>query len=110
MKIHTPDAVVVETQYVAKNPQSSLKLAMVRGVVIVTSTHENITVYEYAPSAAKKAVVGKGNASKGQVQLMVQLLLNLDAIPTPHDAADALALAICHAHTLYYHNPAAMEL
>ncbi len=110
LKTYSPEAVVIETQYVAKNPQSSLKLAMVRGLVIVASKHEKAMVYEYAPSVAKKAVVGRGNATKDQVQSMVQLLLNLDSIPTPYDAADALALAICHAHTILYHNPSAMEL
>lgn len=109
LKLYCPSAVVVETQYVAKNPQSSLKVAMVRGIVIVTSAHENVTVYEYSPTAAKKAIVGKGNASKEQVQAMVQMLLHLEAIPQA-DAADALALAICHAHNILYHNPSAMEL
>ena len=90
--------VVVETQYVKKNIQSAIKLGMARGVVIISAKMRNIPVYEYSPSQAKLAAVGRGNASKYQVQAMVQMLLNLSKIPEPEDAADALALAICHSH------------
>jgi crossover junction endodeoxyribonuclease RuvC len=92
-----PDALAVETQYVQKNPQSALKLGMARGVVIVAAKQRVIPVYEYSPSKAKLAVVGRGHASKFQVQGMVQMLLNLSRLPQPEDAADALALALCHA-------------
>lgn len=94
-----PDAVVVETQYVNKNVQSAIKLGMARGVAIIAAKRHGIPVFEYVPTKAKLAVVGTGSASKAQVQGMVQRLLNLAEPPNPEDAADALALAICHAQT-----------
>lgn len=99
---HKPAALVVETQFVQKNIQSAIKLGMARGIAIVAAKRKGIAVYEYAPSKAKKAVVGNGNASKFQVQGMVKALLNLSDLPTPEDAADALALAICHAQTSHF--------
>jgi crossover junction endodeoxyribonuclease RuvC len=94
-----PQSVAVETQFVYKNPASALKLGMARGMVILAAVRQGVPVYEYAPRKAKLAVVGNGAASKSQVQKMIQLLLNLSSLPEPEDAADALALAICHAHT-----------
>ncbi len=79
---------------------SALKLGMAKGVVLLAAARKNIPIYEYAPKKAKLAVVGHGNASKNQVQRMIQLLLSLPDLPEPEDAADALALAICHAHTI----------
>jgi crossover junction endodeoxyribonuclease RuvC len=99
---YKPDAFVVETQYVDKNVQSAIKLGMARGIAIIAAKKKGIPVFEYAPSKAKNAVVGNGSASKTQVQKMVQLLLNLSELPEPEDAADALALAICHANGLRY--------
>lgn len=96
---YMPNAVAVETQFVYKNVQSALKLAMVRGVVLFTAAKRKIPISEYAPRKVKLAV-GNGAASKEQVQKMIQLLLNLPVLPEPEDAADALALAICHANTL----------
>lgn len=93
-----PEAVVVETQYIHKNPQSGIKLGMARGVAVLAAALREIPVFEYAPSRAKQAVVGNGRASKKQVQAMVQILLSLPTLPYPEDAADALALAICHGH------------
>lgn len=101
---HAPEAVVVETQFVHKNVQSAIKLGMARGIVIIAAKRRGIPVFEYAPTKAKLAVVGNGRASKEQVQGMVQLLLKLPAPPTPEDAADALALAICHAHSIRFRN------
>lgn len=100
IKTYQPQALVVETQYVQKNVQSALKLGMARGIAIIAAKKNGLNVYEYAPSSAKRAVVGNGNASKYQVQKMVQNLLALDLLPEPEDAADALALALCHAHSL----------
>ena len=94
---HKPKTVIVETQFVHKNVQSAIKLGMAKGVVIVASARRGIPVVEYAPTKAKLAVVGNGRASKKQVQKMVQMLLHLSQPPEPEDAADALALAICHA-------------
>jgi crossover junction endodeoxyribonuclease RuvC len=95
---HQPTSLAIETQFVYKNAQSALKLGMAKGVVMVVAAKHNIPLFEYAPKKAKLAVVGTGNASKHQVQKMMQMLLNLSKPPTPEDAADALALAICHAH------------
>lgn len=96
---YKPDILVVETQFMKKNVQSAIKLGMARGSVIVAARRNNVTVVEYGPRTAKKAVVGTGNASKCQVQGMIQKLLGLSTVP-PEDAADALALAICHANRL----------
>lgn len=99
-----PNAVAVESQFVYKNPQSALKLGIAKGMVILAAAKQGIPLFEYAPKKAKMAVVGNGAASKEQVQKMIQLLLQLPELPTPSDAADALALAICHAHTLNQRN------
>lgn len=98
---YSPDILVVETQYVKINVQSAIKLGMARGMAILAAKKRKIPIFEYAPSKAKKAVVGKGSASKVQVQKMVQILLKL-AEPPSEDAADAIALAICHANSLRY--------
>lgn len=94
---YRPDALSIETQYVHKNPQSTIKLGMARGVVIVAARKNDVDVYEYTPTTAKRSITGRGGASKEQVQSMLQHLLGLKEKPTPEDAADALALAICHA-------------
>jgi crossover junction endodeoxyribonuclease RuvC len=95
---YRPEALVVETQFVKHNVQSAIKLGMARGAVMIAAARQQIPIYEYAPTKAKLAVVGNGRASKLQVQVMVQKLLRLPDPPHPEDAADALALAICHAH------------
>lgn len=94
---YQPDALVVETQYVQHNIQSAIKLGMARGAVMIAAKNKGIPVFEYSPTKAKKAVVGTGRASKHQVQHMIQRLLNMAVLPESEDAADALALAICHA-------------
>lgn len=99
---YSPEAVVVETQYVNKNVQSALKVGMARGAVVIAARKNGIDMFEYSPSTAKKAVVGSGGASKQQVQGMIKMLLNLSQHP-PEDAADALALAICHAQRCNNH-------
>ena len=96
---YQPEAVAVETQFVYKNVQSALKLGMARGAVLIAAARRGVAVFEYAPRKAKQAVVGNGAASKFQVQRMVQMELKLSQLPEPADAADALALALCHAHT-----------
>jgi crossover junction endodeoxyribonuclease RuvC len=97
---YQPDAIAVETQFVYKNVQSALKLGMARGMVLLAGAQKSIPIFEYAPKKAKLAVVGTGSASKYQVQMMVQALLKLPSPPKPEDAADALALAICHANSM----------
>lgn len=97
LRHHQPDAMAIETQYILpKNPQSGMKLAVARGIIVLAATLNNLGVFEYTPSQIKKAVVGRGNASKAQIQGMLKNLLSLNSPPTPEDAADALGLAICH--------------
>lgn len=106
---YQPDAIAVESQFVHKNVQSAMKLGMARGMAILAGARKNIPLYEYAPKKAKLAVVGIGSASKHQVQKMVQFLLKLPSPPHPEDAADALALAICHAHQSTFQNSLSMS-
>jgi len=91
---HRPAAVAVEEVFVAHNPQSALKLGQVRGVVLLAAARGELPVFEYSPLALKKALVGYGQATKAQMQLMVEQLLGRPV--ANHNAADALALAICH--------------
>ena len=95
---HQPDCVAVEDIFYARNVRSALKLGHARGVALLAASGANLPIAEYAPAEIKRAVVGYGRAEKTQMQQMVKLLLGLDAVPTPHDAADALAVAICHLH------------
>lgn len=96
---HSPDAAAVEEVFVNKNPQSTLKLGQARGVALMCAARASIDVGEYAPALVKKAVVGTGGADKPQVHAMVSRLLPGTKIAGP-DAADALAVAITHAHHL----------
>jgi crossover junction endodeoxyribonuclease RuvC len=97
---YRPAAVAIESQFVHKNIQSAMKLGMAKAAAMLAAALRGIEVVEYAPRKAKQAVVGYGGASKQQVQKMVQTLLKLPTLPEPEDAADALALAICHVHNL----------
>jgi crossover junction endodeoxyribonuclease RuvC len=96
---HRPDVVAVEEVFYSVNAQSALKLGHVRGVALLAAAMQRLPVAEYAPLSIKSAVVGYGLAQKEQVQFMVARLLHLDRAPEPADAADALAIAICHVHT-----------
>lgn len=96
---HHPDKVAIEDVFYAVNVKSALKLGQVRGVAMLAASSAGLSVAEYAPLAIKSAVVGYGRAEKHQVQQMVARLLSLAEIPEPADAADALAIAICHLHT-----------
>lgn len=107
---YRPHALAVETQYVEKNVQSAIKLGMARGAAIIAAKRQGLSVFEYAPTKAKLAVVGNGKASKHQVQGMVKLLLHLQELPTPEDAADALALAICHGQSYNHLIPCNCEI
>lgn len=93
-----PDVMAIEEVFHATNVQSALRLGHARGIALLAAAQQGIDVFEYSPLEIKSAVVGYGRAEKTQVQTMVRLLLNLAEIPTPNDAADALAIAICHAH------------
>jgi crossover junction endodeoxyribonuclease RuvC len=95
---HRPDCVAIENIFHARNVRSALKLGHARGVALLAACTAGLPVAEYAPAEIKRAVVGYGRAEKHQVQQMVKLLLGLDEPPSPHDVADALAVAICHVH------------
>ena len=96
---HRPDNVAIEDVFYALNVKSALKLGQVRGVAMLAASSAGLNVSEYSPLSIKSAVVGYGRAEKQQVQHMVTRLLNLAETPEPADAADALAIAICHLHT-----------
>jgi crossover junction endodeoxyribonuclease RuvC len=95
---HRPDVCVLEDSFLATNVKVSMKLGQVRGVVLLVAERAALEIHEYSPRLIKQTIVGYGNAEKHQVQEMVRLLLKLRSIPSPHDAADALAAAICHFH------------
>ncbi|MDO8795544.1 MAG: crossover junction endodeoxyribonuclease RuvC [Vicinamibacterales bacterium] len=94
-----PDCAAIENLFFATNVRSALKLGHARGVAMLAAVEAGIQVFEYTPAEIKRAVVGYGRAEKAQVQHMVKLLLGLASVPSPHDAADALAVAICHVHS-----------
>lgn len=93
-----PDLCVIEKLFFSKNVKTALKVAEARGVILETLTRAGYPVVEYAPNEVKLALTGDGRADKRQMQKMVTLLLRLEKTPQPDDAADALALALCHAH------------
>jgi len=94
-----PQGVAVESVFTALNMRTALKLAEVRGVVLLAAAQRNISVYSYSPREVKASVAGYGHADKRQVQVMVRALLNMASLPEPPDAADALAVALCHIQT-----------
>jgi crossover junction endodeoxyribonuclease RuvC len=98
---YKPEVLVVESQYVGKNVKSALTLGQARGTAIIAAKRRGMAVYEYSPTSVKKAV-GSGRASKVQVQELVKMLLGLEVLPEPADAADALAVALCHSNTVRY--------
>ena len=94
----SPDCIAIESLFHAHNVKSALALGHARGVALLAAVESGVPVIEYSPAEIKMAVTGYGRAEKTQLQHMVQMLLGLDAPPAPHDAADALAVAICHLH------------
>lgn len=101
---YRPDAVAVEEIFHHKNAKTVVTVAQARGVVLLAASLAELPVAEYTPLQVKQAVVGYGQAEKRQVQMMVQKLLKLDEMPRPDDAADALAIAICHLHSCRINN------
>jgi crossover junction endodeoxyribonuclease RuvC len=95
---HRPACVAVENIFFARNVRSALRLGHARGVALLAAAEAGLPVVEYAPAEIKRAVAGYGRAEKVQIQQMIKLLLGLDALPS-HDAADALAVAMCHLHS-----------
>jgi crossover junction endodeoxyribonuclease RuvC len=94
---YEPDAVALEESYVGADARTALSVGQARGAVLVAASSAGVPCVEYPPSRVKQAVCGYGRADKAQVQRMVRTILALDELPTPHHAADALAVAICHA-------------
>jgi crossover junction endodeoxyribonuclease RuvC len=94
---HEPDAVALEESFVGADARTALSVGQARGAVLVAAAAAGLECTEYAPARVKQAVCGYGRAEKAQVQRMVRAILSLDALPTPNHAADALAVAICHA-------------
>ncbi len=97
IKQFQPDIAAVETVFMSRNPQAAIKLGQARGAAVCAAVAGGLEVHEYAPRAIKQAIVGRGGAGKEQVQHMIRVLLKLTEVPT-EDAADALAVALCHLH------------
>ncbi len=102
LKAHHPDTAAVEKLFFQRNVSTALAVGQARGVAILALQQAGIEVFEYTPNEVKQAVAGYGSADKRQVQEMVRTLLQLDSIPKPDDAADALAIAITHLNTTRY--------
>jgi crossover junction endodeoxyribonuclease RuvC len=96
---HQPSAVAVEKLFFNKNVRTAMTVGEARGVALLAVAEAGLPVHEYTPLEVKQSVCGYGRASKEQVQKLVQMLLGLDSIPQPDDAADAIAIAICHIHS-----------
>jgi crossover junction endodeoxyribonuclease RuvC len=93
---HAPDAVALEESYVGADARIALSVGQARGVVLVAAANAGVACREYSPASVKQAICGYGRADKAQMQRMVKMILSLPELPTPHHAADALAVAICH--------------
>ena len=102
IKKYRPEVMAVEELFFAKNLKTATSVGQARGVIILTGCQSGLEIREYTPLEVKLALVGYGRANKFQVQKMVKLILNLKDIPRPDDAADALAVAVCHLHTKKY--------
>ncbi len=98
LKANRPDCVVIENLFHAKNVRSALVLGHARGVAVLAAVQSGVPVLEYTPAEIKASVAGYGRAGKAQMGHMVKILLGLASAPKPHDAADALAVAMCHVH------------
>ena len=99
IRAHHPNEAAVEQLFFSRNVKTALAVGQARGVVLLSLADGGVSVHEYTPLQVKQSVVGYGRAEKAQVQELVRLLLGLEAVPQPDDAADALAIAICHLHS-----------
>jgi len=97
--VYKPDAAAIEQIFYFKNAKTVITVAQSRGVILMTAAKAGLKIAEYTPLQVKQSVVGYGKADKKQVQIMVQSILNMENLPKPDDAADALAIAICHIHS-----------
>lgn len=96
---HSPEALAVEALFFGRNVTTALTVGQARGVVLLAAAQAVLPIYEYKPAEVKQALAGYGGADKRQMQEMVRMLLGLDTVPRPDDAADAVAVAICHLHS-----------
>ena len=94
-----PDAMAIEKLFFNTNAKTAIDVSQARGVLLLAAQQKRVSIHEYTPLQVKQSVVGYGRAEKNQIQEMTRLLLNLEKIPKPDDVADALAMAICHAHS-----------
>ena len=106
---YKPDAVAIEELFFNSNQKTAINVAQARGVLLVAVANKNVPISEYTPLQVKQSVTGYGRADKKQIQSMVKMILGLNVIPKPDDAADALALAICHAHSNKMNNMLGMN-
>jgi len=104
IKQHQPDSSAVEKLFFQRNVKTAISVGQARGVAMLTLARADLPVYEYTPNEIKQTVCGYGGAGKHQIQQMVQTLLTLNTLPKPDDAADALAVAICHIHHQSFNN------
>lgn len=104
IKKYKPDAIAVEKLFFNRNVTTAFSVGQARGVIMLAAVQHDLQIAEYTPLQVKQAVAGYGKAEKAQVQEMVRILLNLSAVPKPDDVADALAVAICHAHSDNYYS------
>ncbi|MTI79754.1 MAG: crossover junction endodeoxyribonuclease RuvC [Firmicutes bacterium] len=102
IKHHQPQQYAVEELFFNKNTRTALAVGHARGVALLAGASAGLDVFEYTPLQVKQSVVGYGRADKKQVQYMVKTMLNLPTVPTPDDVADAVAVAVCHAHHIQY--------
>lgn len=96
---YKPDAMAIEELFFNSNQKTAINVAQARGVLLVAAANRGVPINEYTPLQVKQSVTGYGRADKKQIQQMVKMMLGLNVIPKPDDAADALAIAICHAHS-----------
>lgn len=99
---YDPEDMAIEELFFNKNVKTAIMVAQARGVEVLAGINKGLNIYEYTPLQIKQAVTGYGRADKNQVQQMVRILLNLKEVPKPDDAADALAIAICHGSSLKF--------
>ncbi len=96
---YKPEAMGIEQLFFTSNQKTAIMVAQARGVILLAATNYNIPIYEYTPLQVKQSVVGYGKAEKKQVMEMTRIIMGMDKIPRPDDAADAIAVAICHGHS-----------
>ena len=96
---YSPDFIAVEELFFNNNAKTAIQVGQARGVILLAGVNAGVPIYEYTPLQVKQSVVGYGRADKTQVQQMIKAILNLNKVPKPDDVADALAIAVCHAHS-----------